>query len=235
MQLKSMTKKELYELAKTHNVRNRSKMTKAEIIKALLPILMPVESQTTESAVSSFQGGPEPVQASIQQVKKTEKYPIPDTYNRDLLTLMPVNPSTEYVCWELSRGTHSKYCNELNLDAADLLLKLYKKDADGSQVVETLQVGTAGSYSFHHYLPAMICWVEVGLKSDDGQYFPIMVSRRVKMPDDKVSDTGEVRSMTVKKNSQGLLTLSGYGEMDLDKPNDETWKGLSSYEFGRGL
>ena len=104
MNVKTMTKTELYELAKKHNLPNRSKMTKDELIKALSKynktVAPKVAPQASSSTVTSHM--PENPAPNPEPARKPE-YPIPDRYNLDTVVLLPVNPKKEYVYWEVIR------------------------------------------------------------------------------------------------------------------------------------
>ncbi len=244
MDLRHKTKKQLYALARKYNLPNRSRMNKAALINTLMPMVFPGTRLPVVSsmAVTEIHHG----QYSENQTRSSafpsspkgqpgmEPYPIPLAYERDLLALMPVDPSTAYVCWELSSRTKEQYQIQLKTRDPHILLKLYMKNQDKNHVLESVQVGQIGSYVFNHYLPSKVCWVEMGVNNETGTYFSVMVSRRIKMPDDQIHDTGEFTSMTVQKNEQGLLALSGFTRIKDPGDNIHTiWKGKSSIELSR--
>ena len=244
MDLRHKTKKELYTLARQYNIPNRSKMNKDILANALMSIVFPgtrLPVLSSMTVTGNLQGQPAKNQTKAPVFRPCPvrqpgiaPYPIPLAYERDLLALMPIDPSRAYVCWELSSRTKEQYQIQLKTGDPHILLKLYMKNQDKNDVLESVRVGQIGSYVFNHYLPGRECWVEMGVNNETGAYFSVMVSRRIKMPDDQIHETGEFVSMTVKKNAQGLLDLSGFTRIKNTGDNLHTvWKGSSSTELTR--
>ncbi len=244
MDLRFKTKKQLYALARQYSIPNRSNMSKDMLVKALMSIVfprtrLPVMSSMTITGIRQDYPSEIPKRHLVSRPSPTwtspvDPYPIPLAYERDLLVLMPIDPSTSCVCWELSSRTREKYQVQLKIREPHILLKLYIKNQDKNYVLESVRVGQMGNYMFHHYLPGKDCWVELGVDNKKGSYCTIMVSRHVKMPDDQMHDTGKFVSMTVKKNQQGLLELSGLTRMKgKGDSSHTTWKSVSSLELSR--
>ncbi len=244
MDLRHKTKKELYALARQYNIPNRSKMNKATLVNALMPIVFPgtrlpvlssmAVTEPPHGQYAKKQTRPPAFTSSPNRQPGKAPYPIPLAYERDLLALMPITPSMAYVCWELSSRTKEQYQIQLKTGEPHILLKLYIKNQDKNDVLESVRVGQIGSYVFNHYLPSRECWVELGANNETGTYFSIMVSRHIKMPGDQIHDTGEFVSMTVKKNARGLLDLSVFTRIKIPEDNLHTvWKGASSTELTR--
>ncbi len=244
MDLRHKTKKQLDTLARQYKIPNRSRMNKAMLVKALMPIVfpgtrLPVMSSMTITGIRQDSPSESPASVPVFRTPSTgkspaESWPIPHTYERDLLALMPIDPSTVYVCWELSSRTKEKYQIQLKIREPHILLKLCMKNQYQDHVLESVRVGQIGSYIFNHYLPGKDCWVEMVMDNEKGSYCSIMVSRHVKMPDDQMHDTGEFVSMTVQKNQQGLLELSGLTQMKgKGDSSHTTWKSISSLELSR--
>ncbi len=188
-------------------------------------------------AESSMSGGKaaEGRQDNADKAVLADVYPLPSAYERDLLVLMPVNPSTAYVCWEISPRTREQCRLRIKSGEPHLLMKLYTENQDENLVMESVRIEQMGSYFFRHYLPGRNCWAELLVGSESGSYLTVMVSRRVRMPDDQIHESGEFTTMTVRKNERGLLALSGFNRMISGGDGlHKTWKGVSSIENSAG-
>ncbi len=243
MDLQNKTKTELDRLAREYNLPNRDKMDKAMLINALMPIIfpgsrLPVTSSMVITEIRYGQSSPDGEKTAAPPpptaTGSADRYPIPDLYERDLLVAMPINPASIYVCWEISSSTKEKYKKQLKTEKLPLQLKLYSKNRDDNDLLASAAVGQTGSYIFNHHLPGRECWVEMEADNQQGSRFKIMVSRHITMPGDQIHDSGRFVAMTVRKDKQGLLTLSDPTQM---APHGDglhnLWGSASSIELSR--
>lgn len=211
MNFEKLSKKELLDIATKKKIAGRSKMTKPQLIEALEPLFSP--KQTTSS---SHQQGYMPAPAApIKHMPKKDEYPIPDYYNIDTLVLLPVDPSKEYVYWEVSDMTLNSIKSELRLSHGRLTLKVFSQ-ADGS-VYEAASVAVEriGNWYFNIYAPDITLWSELGFVDSNGAFHRILRSNIIKMPSDKVSDiAGDESWMTRSGDLEKLYHLSGVGKHD---------------------
>lgn len=220
MNYEKMTVKQLREIARNKGVKNLSKLTKPELIKALKASDLRSESaikghdkkqiDTLTSTTSS--GGVS--SGSFIEKKQTyrivkEDYPIPETYNIDTLVLLPVDPSIQYCYWQISTNTRLQYKDYLIKSFYRYKLKVFIKDQDGTREIQEVEVGDYGNYYFHHYLPGRLAWAEIGFMSDEGIFIPIMTSKRIIIPKDTLSTITDETFMTVQENYMEILRLSG--------------------------
>lgn len=235
MKFDKLTKKELLDLAAQKKVEGRSKMTKEELVSALEPLFMktsavskakPGAKKSATNNGKSAVGDDEfesseligyevnPPKGALRQPKKDE-YPIPPFYNADAIVLMPVDPSREYVYWEICDLTLNKFKSELRLSETKLMLKMFSQL--NNSVVETasVPVDRMGNWFFNIYAPETVIWSELGIIDSNGAFHKILKSRMLKMPADKVSDIVDKETwLTVGGDLEKLYQLSGVGMRD---------------------
>ncbi len=243
MDLQNKTKTELDRLAREYDLPNRDKMDRAMLINALIPIIfsgsrLPVTSSMVIAGIRHNHSSPGGEKTTAPPPPAAtgcaDPYPIPDLYDRDLLVAMPINPASVYVCWEISSATREKYKKQLQTEELPLRLKLYGKSEENGDLLASAAVGQTGRYIFNHHLPGRECWVEMEADNQQGCRFRIMVSRHITMPGDQIHDGGRFVAMTVRKDKQGLLTLSDPTQMALHEDGlHNLWGGASSIEFSR--
>ena len=226
MGFNDLNKKDLYKIAKMRNVKNRSKMTKPELIEALkkseitdASLKSKVDGSSSYTEMIKDESSKEP--AKVEFVE--EEYPIPGIYDVDTIVLMPVDPSTEFCYWQVSSDTREQYKEHIN--RSGYKIKIFMK-ADGAvSGVQELDVGESGNYYFHHYLPGKTVWAEIGVTNEKGEFLPVLSSKKVSMPTDRLSDVTDEMFMNIKEHYSEILKLSGI--------QDKTRPG--SLEFHRSL
>lgn len=234
MKFDKLTKKELLDLAIQKDIVGRSKMTKEELVEALEPLFiktsavfkpkagakkqitakdkkvknaMSEESQLIGYEVNPLKGAP-------KQPKKDE-YPIPAFYNADTLVLMPVDPSREYLYWEISDYTLNKIKSDLRLSETRLILKMYSQLNNNVMETASVAVERIGNWFFNIYAPETVIWSELGIIDSNGAFHKILKSRMLKMPADKVSDIVDKETwLTIGGDLDRLYHLSGVGMRD---------------------
>jgi len=217
MKYEELTVKKLREIAKHKGIKNLSKFTKAQLIKAIKAIELNTES-TLSDENSKITSNIAPSSKSTSSVfldqKQTyrivkEDYPIPETYNIDTLVLLPVDPTIQYCYWQISTNTRLQYKDYLIKSFYRYKLKIFTKDQDGTREIQEVEVGDYGNYYFHHYLPGRLAWAEIGFISDEGIFIPIITSKRIVIPKDTLSTITDETFMTVQENYMEILRLSG--------------------------
>jgi hypothetical protein len=217
MKYEDLTVKELRERAKKKGIKNISKMTKVQLIKALKNTekdMLNAETGMDSNLFTPSSPSSSPTSTSFTEQKQSyrvvkEDYPIPETYNLDTLVLLPVDPAIQYCYWQVSTNTRLQYKNYLVRSFYRYKLKLFAKDSEGTKEIQEIEVGDYGNFYFHHYLPGRIAWAEVGFMSDEGIFIPIMTSKRIIIPRDTLSSITDETFMTVQENYMEILKLSG--------------------------
>jgi len=204
MDLAKMTKSALYELAKEKDIPGRSKMTKKDLVKALDPFF--TKSQVEEPPVGYEKA------EETKPVHKPTEYHIPECYNKDTIVLMPVNPSQEYVYWELSENSMKNYQDKLGISELAIILKVF--ETGGGRELASVRVGRYGNWFFDLYEPDKTLKAELGLLDNMGNYIAVISSREIKMPSDKVSEEIDSETwMTVGEKIEEIIKLSGVDDM----------------------
>jgi len=250
MDLKKLKKEELYEMAKKYNVKNRSKMTKSELVKAVSGYetkVSPAKAPQAQSSKTVTSHMSEPAPEEKPAPAKQPEYPIPDRYNTDTVVLLPINPKKEYVYWEISDKTLDKFCREIGVSNPVFLLKVFQGDEKSREELASVRASRYGNWYFDLYCPDMNLWAEIGLLDNMGNYHPIINSKKIKMPSDVVSkEIDEETWMTVGENIEKIFDLSGVSEMNKKellssaRLHSELFKklhqtgGLSSFDLSKG-
>ncbi|PLX69301.1 MAG: hypothetical protein C0602_07790 [Denitrovibrio sp.] len=221
MNVKKMTKTELYELAKTYDIKNRSKMSKEALIKSIEKYqekVAPVEApQTTSSAETVTSAMPEEKPEAPAPAKKPE-YPIPDRYNIDTVVLLPVNPKKEYVYWEVADKTVDSICTKHNIGTPVFILKVFQSDNENKEELASVRVSKYGNWYFDLYCPDMNLWAEIGILDNKGNYYPVVNSKKIKMPTDTISKEIDKETwMSVGENIEHIFELSGISDVQKDE------------------
>lgn len=221
MNLNKMTKTELYELAKTYNIKNRSSMSKDELLKAVNKYQKKVAPekapQTTGSSEKLTSAMPEKTEKKPEPAKKPE-YPIPDRYNLDTVVLLPVNPKKEFVYWEVSDKTVESFTARLSISSPVFLLKVFQSDGENTEELASVRVSKYGNWYFDLYCPEMNLWAEIGLLDTMGNYHPIINSKKIKMPTDKISKEIDKETwMTVGEKIEQIFELSGITDVQKEE------------------
>ena len=231
MELNKLTKIELLKLAVEKAIPNRTKLLKNELIKALEPyfseggktastndksLSKTSKAKKTVVAPSSNVGYETKKPVTVFQIKKDE-YPIPEYYNMDTLVILPVDPSKEYVYWELSDNTIFKVRQQYKLTNAPIILKLYKQADDlSTDEISSVEVSRFGNWFFDIYAPSIVLWAELGFIDANGVFYSILKSNSIRMPADKVSPIIDDETwMTIGHNIDKLYGLSGLHKKDL--------------------
>ena len=240
MNLKKMTRIQLYEMAKKYSIKNRSKMTKDELLKAItkyektvVPKVAPQTAPEPERVTSPM---PESAPPVPEQAIKRE-YPIPERYNIDTVVLLPVNPKKEYVYWEVSDKTITDYCTKLNITQPVFILKVFQGNGERTEELASVKVAKYGNWYFDLYCPEMSLWAELGILDSRGNYYPLMDSNKIKMPSDTISKEIDKETwMTVGENIEQIFDLSGLSDVKHDellssaRMNSDLFKKLHSGE-----
>lgn len=243
MKLDKLTKKELVDLAAVKKIAGRSKMAKDELIKALEPFYVEpapakdaeeLQAKKEQNVGYTFQDEPK------QPAKvKRDEYPIPQYYDKDTIAFMPVDPSKEYVYWEISDYTLNRFKSELKLSESRIVLKIFSNIDNFTTEAASVTVEKIGNWYFNIYAPDTVLWSEIGLITPDGAFHPILTSNKVRMPSDKVSDIVDQETwMTIGGNLDKLYELSGVGLKDLNSSvtiNTEIAKHISQHIGSSGV
>ena len=177
MKLDKLTKKELMDLATAKKIKGRSKMGKDELIAALEPFYLdPAPARDAEEAQNKQDanvGYTQQEQQAPVKIKRDE-YPIPPYYDKDTIAFMPVDPSKEYVYWEISDYTLNRVKSELKLSESRIVLKIFSSLDNYTTEAASVAVDKIGNWYFNIYAPDTPLWSEIGLIDSNGAFHPIL-------------------------------------------------------------
>ena len=235
--LKKLTKKKLYQLAKEKNIKGRSKMNKNELIKAI-KMMEECDSETSFKAeeklaeqtkseeikrdiliAESYDENSFSSQTHVLKEDSTEApniehkyikedYPIPERYNITKIVLLPVDPSKHFTYWELSDET----INLLKSQYKDFrfVIKLYD---NGDEVLSIDINDPIGKYYIFYHAPFHQLFVVFGVFVND-QFIEIIKSNTIVVPSDEISEFAEEEIwMTKMKDWKEIIKLS-HGETE---------------------
>lgn len=221
MKLDKLSKKELADLAAKKNIPGRSKMAKQQLIEALEPLFSKTSARTKSVSGKDINGENVSGEANVGYVAETSKvpacppkdeHPIPPFYDKDVLVLMPVDPSREYAYWEISEHTLNSFKSELRLSETRLVLKMFSRFNNSEAETASAPVERLGEWFFNIYAPETVIWSEIGIIDSNGAFHRILKSRLLKMPADKVSDIIDKETwLTIGGDLDKLYQLSGLG------------------------
>lgn len=220
MKLDKLNKKELLDLAVKKKIAGRSKMSKDELIEALEPFYIepaPAKDADEKSTQTNENVGYSYQEQNIPAKIKRDEYPIPPYYNKDTIAFMPVDPSKEFVYWEISDYTLNQVKSSLKLSESRLILKIFSNMDNYTSEAASVAVDKIGNWYFNIYAPDSILWSEIGIIDSNGAFHTILTSNKVRMPSDKVSNIIDNETwMTIGGDLDKLYKLSGVGLKDLN-------------------
>ncbi len=241
--METLTKKELYEIAKKLNIKGRSKMTKKKLIEAIKEFeeknieeayeieeklanelnneeikedILIAESLKEDNFSSKTHLLKEDATESqpIENKYIKEDYPIPERYNVDKIVLLPVDPSKHFVYWELKDETLKDLKNKYS--EITFAIKLYENNKEAL----TLEISSpTGSYYIHYHAPFEKLYAAIGIVVD-GQFIPIALSKEIYVPSDEISEFSEEEIWMTKVKEWKEIISKSY-EKDLSLASSE--------------
>lgn len=125
-----------------------------------------------------------------------DKAPLPNAYFVDEVVLMPKNPTTLYVYWEIREETF-KNLLENNGVVDNIIIKLFKNGEEYKKIVRHERIGS-------HYISevdtSQTYEVFVGYEDNYGNFSEVAHSANIITPSDKLSDNVDLVWGTVKED-----------------------------------
>ncbi|RRD40083.1 DUF4912 domain-containing protein [Leptotrichia sp. OH3620_COT-345] len=157
----------------------------------------------TEINRSKFAKGAEYEGQSSPEDIYFDKAPLPAAYFVDEVVLMPKNPTTLYIYWEIRDDTFEKLAE--NPDIVDnIVIKLFK---DGSEYRKIIRHERIGSHYIGEVDTDQNYEVFIGYEDRYGNFSEVAHSTRAISPSDKLSDNMELVWGTVRedKNTNQII------------------------------
>ena len=187
------TIQQLRKRAKEPGIRIKKRMRKREIIKTMRDELERRITQATERPSSMTA-----VEEEKKEELKIEEMELPRSYGRDKLVLLPVNPHWLHAYWDFSPQTLKRI--ESLPPGSSVILRLHDVTYvifDGSNSHRTFEVGVdvrfTNNYYFNIPTSGADYLLELGYKTPDGKFYPLMRSNVCKAPKDSPSDSTKER------------------------------------------
>jgi len=214
MKMKNLTKVEVYEIAKKMGIKGRSKMTKRELIQA-------VEKNKsdnvikTSGAVTEYigSGSGETLDSFTPAVKEEAAVDIslPERYGIDTLVLLPIDPANAYAFWEITTNTVSKFTELADSGSIRPVLTFF---ADYRGKLAFSPVDFLGSYYvYDKRMDGNTVWAELSFIDKNGKSVKLLVSEKVQMPSDRVSEEDPHEYLRVSETSKKLIEYASAGEI----------------------
>jgi uncharacterized protein len=228
-ELKALTRRELYEMAKAYDLPGRSRMGKEDMIDALCRVSarkMPPEPKAAKRRMSkrrhrkpaiqarSRAQRPDPAPSSRPvQAQPAQQPPQPyidrgpelnQAYGQDKLQVMVRDPNWIYAYWDLSGGVREKLSRDVS--AGTWVLRIYDISRDVYEDVPVLIEG--GNW----YLPVAADTeyrLDLGIIDYKGVFHVAASSRRIKTPRMGISEVFDEEWMILEEEFLRLLEVSG--------------------------
>lgn len=237
MKLELLSKNEIYAKAKNLGIKGRGKMTKTQLISAILNFSSPdslIQKSASLADTHFYQIGYED-RHDGQKKGEVEGYDyvIPERYNINYAYLLPINPTSVYIFWEVTPETLKNFSMEYGIEDPKLYLRIL---GDFSEIF-TANIDNFGSYYFtNEVLVGRNVWVEIGVLKD-AEFYSLLISNRIVAPSDHVSFEDDEYFMTLRSQVDKIIDLS-LGEID-KKPDSGEFlkrliKNISSGNLNRG-
>jgi hypothetical protein len=188
-----MKKDELLALAAEAGVKGRSRMTKAQLIEALVNLAQAVEPVPEQVPASEPPPSPD-LRPGPPAPERIPQLPLLLEENR--LVLLPQGPKTAFAYWELVGDDVP----------GDLILKVISTSA-GIEIASSEVAGRTGSFYIVLERPGQEIEATLG-HGPDGVFQMLLKSNRIRLPDDSPSDDLPTVWMTRRKDYEEIYRLS---------------------------
>ena len=167
-----------------------------------------IKKRETETAInrSKFEKGTDYENKSKEEAIYFDKAYLPSSYFVDEVVLMPKNPTTLFVYWEIRDDTFARL-SENNHVLDNVVIKLMK---DGHEYRKIIRHERIGSHYITEVDASQSYEVLIGYEDQYGNFSEVAHSQEAIVPSDKLSDNfdlfsfdGMIKSLT----SIGLLSL----------------------------
>lgn len=187
--LQNRTRQELLVLARRHSIRGRYRMTKAQLIKALMPLLITkAEKERTPPEVVSPKAPAKPTPPQPRSMRSYES--LPESYGITELTLLPVDPYWIHAYWEVAPQTLSDVQAQMGSEAsqARCILRVFDVTAiefDGRNAHSFFDLPielSARNWYINLWSSEKSLVADLGLLLPDGRFFLLARSNVVHTP-----------------------------------------------------
>lgn len=220
--LANKTKGELLILAREMKIKNRSKMTKKELVENLKATLFPspAQAEAQSKAAAAPKQPPEPIygsgltKAKTHTPTRTEEtmFPLPTTYYETKIALLVRDPYWLYTYWDLSPEAKGQLSNDYgDWEKAPSSLRIWEEEESGGGDPHFFDV-TINLFTSNWYLnvqPNHRYTAELGYFSPAGDFIVLARSNTVTTPRATFSQVIDEEWMIIEEDFQRLYRMAG--------------------------
>ncbi|QTA37719.1 DUF4912 domain-containing protein [Thermosipho ferrireducens] len=206
------TIQELKKMAKDLGLRVKRMMKKREVIKLFEQYIEELENREKSPSSSSSQIKPS-YEKEIKPLERKE-ITLPETYGKDKLILMPVNPNWIHIYWDFSIRTQ-KILSDLPYGSRTAL-RIYDVTYirfDGNNAHRTFElivdVRKTKNYYFNVPMPDANYLAELGYITKDRRFVPLLRSNVCKTPANSPSPSSRERWLDIRKKRKIVTPSQG--------------------------
>jgi len=210
------TIQELKSKAKDLGLKVKRMMKKREVIKLFEKYLKSLE-KLEEMENKSLNSLPSSSSKSSQEEQKPPKESIPEipqTYEKDKLVLMPVNPTWLHVYWDFSQNTKEIIKNLPK--GTRFVLRIYDVtfiQFNGNNAHRTFEIlinlEHQKNYYFNVPMPNADYLAELGFVTKDGRFMPLLRSNVCRTPSNSPSQSTRERWLDIRKQRKVVTPSDG--------------------------
>ncbi|OQY10038.1 MAG: hypothetical protein B6I28_01845 [Fusobacteriia bacterium 4572_132] len=239
IKLNELSKSELYELARKHQIKGRTEMDMEELKKAIMNAgQIEIESELFDLGEQNLNIGSStnrPTSDLGNEVKKNAKEevqvkksvyfdgdPLPEWYGDNKIVLMPKNAQWAYAYWEIAEEKRNEINNQLNGEGK-LSLRVYDvtlKEFNGENANSYFDIELPEDVSewFIGNLNSTASYVaDIGYKTNDGKFIIAARSTTVTTASNSVSSNIDTDWMIVEEYFKKILARSSAGRLENGK------------------
>jgi hypothetical protein len=118
------------------------------------------------------------------------QYDIPERYNINTLVLLPINPNTHFMYWEICRDYIDEKCGS---EYDGFVVKLFEKRGEHfSEGLSFKVYDENGRYYINKHIPKSEVYAVLGIIDKDGKFIELLNSNIIKTPSDSTNIGDEV-------------------------------------------
>jgi hypothetical protein len=220
--LAKKTKEELLVLAREIKIKNRSKMTKKELVENLKATLVPspAQAEAQSKATAVPKQPPAPIYGSGLTNAETHTptraeetmFPLPTTYYETKIALLVRDPYWLYTYWDLSPEAKGQLMNDYgDWEKAPLSLRIWEEEESGGgdPLFFNVAINPFTSNWYLNVQPNHCYTAELGYFSPTGDFIVLARSNTVTTPRATFSQVIDEEWMIIEEDFRRLYRMAG--------------------------
>ena len=185
-----------------------------------------IKKRETETAInrSKFEKGTDYENKSKEEAIYFDKAYLPSSYFIDEVVLMPKNPTTLFVYWEIRDDTFARL-SENNHVLDNVVIKLMK---DGHEYRKIIRHERIGSHYITEVDASQSYEALIGYEDQYGNFSEVAHSQEAIVPSDKLSDNFDLLWGTVKEDKNTNQIIKKYINSPIPTPENKEFIELSN-------